>query len=110
MLPFQRIAKMPQQKDVLHANGLGRGCGGLGRCGVIGRFDLGPLHVAPRWNPAYVTFPNALRAECVFFFAFAGLLLAPLHRISDERVWRRWFTVLCLAAVVRFAARAVGWR
>jgi hypothetical protein len=75
-------------------------CVWLGALELVGGFALGPLHVAPRWNPAYVTFPNALRVECGFFFAFAGLLLAPLHRIADERVWRRWFAVLCLAAVV----------
>lgn len=74
-------------------------CVWLGALELIGGFDLGPLHIPPRWNPAYVTFPNALRVECAFFFAFAGLLFAPLHRVSDERVWRRWFAVLCLAAV-----------
>ena len=75
-------------------------CVWLGALELIGGFDLGPLHIQPRWNPATVTFPTALKAECGFFFAFAGLLLAPLHLIADERRWRLWFGVLCLAAVL----------
>jgi len=75
-------------------------CVWLGVLELAGGFELGPVRIAPRWNPAYVTFPAALKAECVFFFAFAGLLLVPLHQIGDERRWRRWFAVLCFAALI----------
>jgi hypothetical protein len=75
-------------------------CVWLGVIELIGGFDLGPLHIAPRWNPAYVTFPVALQAECWFFFFFAALLVIPWQRTPDDRTWRIWFTVLCVAALV----------
>jgi lysylphosphatidylglycerol synthetase-like protein (DUF2156 family) len=75
-------------------------CVWLGLLELVGGFDLGPLHIAPRWNPAYVTFPVALQAECWFFFFFAALLVLPWQRTAEERVWRRWFAVLCVAALV----------
>jgi len=75
-------------------------CVWLGLLELVGGFNLGPLQIPPRWNPAYVTFPVALKVECWFFFFFASLLVIPWQRTADERVWRRWFTVLCVAAVI----------
>ena len=75
-------------------------CVGLGLLELIGGFNLGPLHIPPRWNPVYVTFPVALKVECWFFFFFASLLLIPWQRTPSDRTWRICFTVLCVAAVI----------
>lgn len=75
-------------------------CVWLGVLELVGGFNLGPLHIPPRWNPAYVTFPVALRSECWFFFFFAALLVIPWQRSANDRIWRIFFTVLCVAAVV----------
>lgn len=75
-------------------------CVGLGLLELVGGFTLGPLQIPPRWNPAYVTFPIALRTECWFFFFFAALLAIPWQRTPNDRIWRICFTVLSAAAVV----------
>ncbi len=75
-------------------------CVGLGLHELIGGFALGPLQVPPRWNPAYVTFPVALKVECWFFFGFAALLVIPWQRTPHDRTWWRWFAVLGAAAVI----------
>ena len=52
-------------------------CVGLGVIDLIGGVRLGPLYIPPRWDPAIVTFPVALRVESWFFIAYAGLLFLP---------------------------------
>jgi hypothetical protein len=61
---------------------------------------LGPLHIPPRWDPAIVTFPVALRVESWYFIAYAGLLFLPWRRIESPKVWRWLFSLLCVASVV----------
>jgi hypothetical protein len=75
-------------------------CVGLGVLELVGGFNLGPLHLPPRWNPAFVTFPVALQVECWFFFFFATLLVLPWQRTPNDRTWRVGFTVLCVAAFI----------
>jgi hypothetical protein len=75
-------------------------CVGLGVNGLIGGVSLGPLHIPPRWDPAVVTFPVALRVECWFFIAYAGLLFLPWRRIESPKVWRGLFSLLCVASVL----------
>ena len=75
-------------------------CVGLGVNGLIGGVSLGPLHIPPRWDPAVVTFPVALRVECWFFIAYAGLLFLPCRRIESQKVWRGLFSLLCVASVL----------
>lgn len=75
-------------------------CLGLGVNELVGGIALGPLRLPPRWAPAVVTFPQALRAECWFFIAYAGLLFLPWRRIADDKLWKTLFTLLCVASVV----------
>ena len=75
-------------------------CVGLGVNGLIGGVSLGPLHIPPRWDPAIVTFPVALRVESWFFIAYAGLLFLPWRRIANPTAWRWLFSLLCVASVV----------
>ena len=75
-------------------------CLGLGINGLLGGFSVGPLHIPPRWDPAVVTFPVALRAECWFFLAYAVLLFLPWRRIENRKVWGWLFALLCLASVL----------
>lgn len=75
-------------------------CLGLGLNELLGGFQLGPLHVPPRWDPAVVTFPAALRAESFFLILYAGLLLLPWGRVREDRAWNRLFAVLCAASVL----------
>jgi hypothetical protein len=75
-------------------------CLGLGVNDLVGGIALGPLQLPPRWAPAIVTFPQALRAECWFFIAYAGLLFLPWRRIADDKLWKPLFTLLCVASVV----------
>ena len=75
-------------------------CVGLGVNGLIGGVSLGSFHIPPRWDPSVVTFPVALRAECWFFIAYAGLLFLPWRRIESPKVWRWLFSLLCVVSVV----------
>jgi hypothetical protein len=75
-------------------------CVALGVNELVGGFSLGPLHIPPRWNPAIVTFPVALRVESWFFIAYAGMLFLPWRRIGNPKVWRGLFSLLCVASVV----------
>ena len=74
-------------------------CLGLGINELVGGIVLGPLRLPPRWAPAVVTFPQALRAECWFFIAYAGLLFLPWRRIEDRKSWNWLFALLCVASV-----------
>ena len=74
-------------------------CLGLGINELVGGIALGPLQLPPRWNPAVVTFPVALRTECWFFIAYAGLLFLPWRRIESRQTWNALFAVLCVASV-----------
>jgi hypothetical protein len=73
---------------------------GLGINELNGGIIVGPLHIAPRWLPAIVTFPAALRAECWFFIAYAGLLFLPWRQIAKSKAWGWFFAVLCVASVL----------
>jgi hypothetical protein len=75
-------------------------CVALGVNGLIGGVSLGSLHIPPRWDPAVVTFPGALRAESWFFIAYAALLFLPWRRIGSRRTWGWLFSLLCVASVV----------
>lgn len=47
------------------------------------------LGVYPRWDPAAVTWPLALRADCLLFVGLGAALLLPWQRImrSDRWAW-----------------------
>jgi hypothetical protein len=74
-------------------------CLGLGINGLLGGFNLGPLHIPPRWDPAVVTFPVALRAESWFFIAYAGLLFLPWRSLRNPKLWQWLFALLCVTSV-----------
>ena len=75
-------------------------CLALGVNELIGGFQIGSLQVPPRWNPAVVTFPQALRAESWFFIAYAGLLFLPWGRLESRKAWNALFSLLCVASVL----------
>lgn len=75
-------------------------CLGLGVNELVGGLALGPLQLPPRWAPAVITFPGALRAESWFFIAYAGLLFLPWRRIESRKTWNWLFGLLCVASVV----------
>jgi hypothetical protein len=75
-------------------------CLGLGVNELVGGIALGPLQLPPRWAPAVITFPQALRAECWFFIAYAGLLFLPWRRIASDKLWKPLFALLCVTSVV----------
>lgn len=75
-------------------------CVGLGLVELLGGLDLGFARIPPRWNPALVTFPLALQAECWFFLFYAGLLVAPWQRTASEGRWRAGFALLAVASLV----------
>ena len=75
-------------------------CVALGVNELLGGIHVGALQFPPRWNPAVVTFPVALRAESWFFIAYAGLLFLPWRRIADRRLWNALFALLCVASVL----------
>lgn len=75
-------------------------CLGLGVNELVGGLALGPLQLPPRWAPAVITFPGALRAESWFFIAYAGLLFLPWRRIESRQTWNWLFGLLCVASVV----------
>ena len=74
-------------------------CLGLGINGLLGGFNVGPLHIPARWDPAVVTFPVALRAESWFFIAYAGLLFLPWRSLRNPKPWQWLFALLCVASV-----------
>ena len=75
-------------------------CVGLGLVELLGGLTLGAWRIPPRWNPAFVTFPVALQAECWFFFCYAALLLAPWQRTPSERRWWIGFAILAAASLI----------
>ena len=75
-------------------------CLALGVNELIAGFQIGSLQVPPRWNPAVVTFPQALRAESWFFIAYAGLLFLPWSRLESRKAWNALFSLLCVASVL----------
>ena len=75
-------------------------CLGLGLNELNGGIVVGSLHVPPRWSPAIVTFPVALRAESWFFVAYACLLFLPWRRIEGRKAWNALFALLCVASVI----------
>jgi hypothetical protein len=74
-------------------------CLGLGVNELVGGIALGPLQLPPRWNPAVVTFPQALRTESWFLVGYGVLLFLPWRRIADARLWKALFALLCVASV-----------
>ena len=75
-------------------------CLGLGINELVGGIVLGPFHLAPRWNPAVVTFPVTLRIESWFLIAYAGLLFLPWRSIVDRKTWNVLFSILCVTSVI----------
>jgi hypothetical protein len=75
-------------------------CLGMGINELVGGITLGALHIPPRWNPAVVTFPGALRAESWFFVAYGLLLFLPWRRLVSARLWNGLFSLLCVASVL----------
>jgi len=75
-------------------------CLAMGANELLGGIALGPLRIPPRWNPAVVSFPVALRVESWFLIAYAGLLFLPWRSIVSAKVWNRLFVVLCVASLV----------
>ena len=65
-----------------------------------GGFSLGGLTIPPRWKPETVSFPLALSAENYFFVFFGLVILIPLEKIKDEKLWRIIFGIICVAAIV----------
>jgi hypothetical protein len=84
----------------LIALAFGAFCLAMGINELLGGIALGPLRIPPRWNPAVVTFPVALRAESWFLIGYAGLLFLPWRSIVSPKVWSRLFVVLCVASVI----------
>ena len=85
-------------------------CLALGINELIGGFQIGSLQVPPRWNPAVVTFPQALRAESWFFIAYAGLLFLPWGRLESRKAWNALFALLCVASVwVEGSCNRLSW-
>lgn len=82
------------------AQAFGVFCLFLGVNELAGGLDLGFARFTPRWDPAVVTFPRALRAESWFLIAYAGLLLLPWRLITSAKTWTRLFVVLCVASLV----------
>ncbi|MGA0132735.1 MAG: hypothetical protein ACO3ND_00030 [Opitutales bacterium] len=78
-------------------------------CGVL-VFALGAnelLGLRPRWNPAEVTHPAALAAECWFFLVYGLVLLWPAERASSGRIWRTAFVLTCVCSLL-FAAAMIS--
>ncbi len=62
--------------------------------------NLGFAHLPPRWKPADVTFPLALRTECWFFIFYATLIALPWEKIQSDSRWKKLFALLCFVSVV----------
>lgn len=45
------------------------------------------LGILPRWDPATVTWPLALRADCLLFVTLGSVLLLPWPRIMQSERW-----------------------
>lgn len=75
-------------------------CVALGLNELAGGLALGPAQLPPRWAPAVVTFPAALRAESWFFVAYGLLLLLPWRNVASAGLWNGLFALLCVASVV----------
>ncbi len=58
------------------------------------------LGILPRWDPATVTWPRALAADCALFVTAGGLLLLPWERLMRGDNWARWLGLLSVVAVV----------
>jgi hypothetical protein len=84
----------------LIALGFGVFCFAMALNELLGGLSLGPVRIPPRWDPAVVTFPGALRAESWFLIAYAGLLFLPWRSIVSSKVWSRLFIVLCVASLI----------
>jgi hypothetical protein len=84
----------------LIALGFGVFCFAMAVNELLGGLSLGPVRIPPRWDPAVVTFPGALRAESWFLIAYAGLLFLPWRSIVSSKAWNRLFVVLCVASLI----------
>jgi hypothetical protein len=65
---------------------------------VTGLRDL--LGILPRWDPALVTWPAALRADCALFVALGCILLLPWPRIMRSERWGWALGLLALLCLV----------
>lgn len=75
-------------------------CLGLATNEIGVGLTLGSFQIPPRWNPAVITFPGALRAESWFFIFYAILLFLPWRRIESRQSWNWLFSLLCVASVL----------
>jgi hypothetical protein len=67
---------------------------------LSGGVSVGSLTIPPRWKPETVTFPLALSIENYFFIFFGLVILIPLEKIKDEKLWKIIFAIICVAAVI----------
>ena len=65
---------------------------------ATGMRDL--LGIYPRWDPATVTWPAALRADCLLFAILGGVLLLPWPRIMRSERWGWALGILGLLCLV----------
>ena len=63
-------------------------------------FNLGFVHLPPRWKSADVSFPLALQGECVFFIFYALLIALPWEKIQSDKYWNKLFALLCIASLI----------
>lgn len=64
---------------------------------LTGLRDL--LGILPRWDPATVTWPRALRADGFLFVTAGALLLLPWERLMRGERWAAWLGLLSVVAV-----------
>ena len=72
---------------------------------VTGLRDL--TGILPRWDPATVTWPAALRADCILFVSLGSALLLPWPRIMLSDAWA-WALGILSALCVVFALAMVS--
>jgi hypothetical protein len=65
---------------------------------VTGLRDL--LGIYPRWDPAGVTWPLALRLDCLLFILLGSVLLLPWTRLMRSEAWGWALGVLGLLCLV----------
>lgn len=58
------------------------------------------LGILPRWDPATVTWPRALAADCGLFVVAGALLLLPWERLMRGENWARWLALLSVVSVI----------
>jgi hypothetical protein len=75
-------------------------CAFLAILELCGGFQLGAVHLGPRWEPSKVTFPLALSLENYFFLGYAILLCLPWQKTPSNKSWGWWFFLVCAGSIV----------